>query len=174
MAPAELADDFISYACHKLEQNLAQIVRCARLLSTAQLWQRPNASSNSVANLVLHLTGNVLEWVVAGIGGAWYRRDRPAEFAARGPRPTEEIVGGLESAVRRALEVLGRLRRSELGLARTIQGYQVTAQAAVFHVVEHFSFHTGQIVYATKLLCDVDLSLYDAQGRRLGLADGRP
>jgi uncharacterized damage-inducible protein DinB len=174
MSGVDLVGDFTDYACGKLRQNLAQVVRCARLLELDEVWQRPNRHSNSVGNLVLHLTGNVRQWILAGIGGEPFERDRPGEFTERGPLPTGQIVGELEGAVRRAVKIISAVDAGALGVRRSIQGYDVTTQAAIFHVVEHFSLHAGQIVYATKTIRDVDLSLYDDHGRKLDREDTCP
>jgi uncharacterized damage-inducible protein DinB len=135
------------------------------------LWHRPNAHVNSVANLILHLTGNVGQWIVGGVGGEAIERDRSGEFAARDGRPAVEIVPPLRTTVERAIAIIGGLDATRLGESRTIQGYAVTVETAVLHVVEHFAYHAGQIVHATKWLRDVDLSLYDAQGRRIDGSD---
>lgn len=163
----ELAADFVACARRKLADHAAQVIRCAGLLSDAEAWQRVNEHSHSVANLLLHLRGNVLMWIVDGLGGQRFDRDRPAEFAARGPAPVAPLVEQLQEALRRADEVLAGLGADALARNYTIQGYDVTGLAAVFHVVEHFAFHTGQIISMTKALRNCDLSLYDAQGRRI-------
>ncbi len=165
MATQDFSREFAAYAARKLEQNLTQILRCVALLSDEELWLRPNAQSNAIGNLLLHLTGNVRQWIVAGLGGAAFERDRPAEFAQRAALPREALLRELERVVRSAVEIVGKLTPSELSAGHEIQGYAVTGLTAVFHVTEHFSFHTGQIVYATKLLRNVDLSLYDERGR---------
>lgn len=165
MTMEEALRDFSGAVSRKLAQDLEQIRRCAGLLSDEQLWSRTNAHCNSVGNLLLHLAGNVRQWIVAGLGGAAFERDRPAEFAERGPLPRERTLGGLERTVAEAVAVIQRIEPAEMSRTHTIQGYTVTALAAVFHAAEHFSFHTGQIVHMTKALRAVDLSLYDAQGR---------
>ena len=166
----DVRDEFCNYARNKLADNLAQIERCAGLLTDEQLWSRPNDVSNSIANLILHLTGNVRQWIVAGIGGETFDRDRPSEFACRDIRPAAEILPPLRETVSRACQIIESLTAERLAEATAIQGYEVSVTAAVFHVVEHFSLHTGQIVYQTKILTGQDLSLYDPQGKRL---DGR-
>ena len=157
---------FLQYAATKLEQNLAQIGRSAALLSTSELWHRANAHANSVGNLILHLTGNVRQWLLSGVGGQPGERDRPTEFAERGPLPVATVLSPLQQVVQAGLRMLTTLNTAALGSRRCIQGYDVCVLTAVFHVVEHFSFHTGQIVHITKLLKDVDLSLYDEQGHK--------
>ena len=167
-----LASSFTGYATGRLEDCLANIERCAALLSIDGIWQRPNDVSNSIGNLVLHLTGNVTQWINAGLGGDPFDRDRPAEFAHRGPLPAEQILPPLRRSVERACDVIAGLGPLALICDYAIQGRKVTGLAAVFHVVEHFSFHTGQIVSTTKLLTNRDLSLYDPQGQRIAPLQG--
>ncbi len=161
-----LIKDFTGCAAAKLEQNLGQVLRCARLLSDGELWQRVNAHTNSVGNLILHLTGNVRQWIGSGLGGEPFARDRPAEFAARGAASRAELLGKLEETVQQAIGLVRAAGERQLAAEHTIQGYPVSGLVAVFHVVEHFSWHTGQIVHMTKAIRDVDLSLYDEQGRK--------
>ncbi|MBI5764221.1 MAG: DUF1572 family protein [Planctomycetes bacterium] len=170
MADITLAASFTEYAARKMEDHHAQIARCAGLLSDEYLWFRPNERSNSVANLLLHLRGNISQWVLTGLAGQMFHRERQAEFDARGPMPRERVVGPLAEAVEAVCGVIRGLDAAELARVRTIQAYRVTGIAAVMHVVEHFAFHTGQIVTTTKWLLNVDLSLYDENGHR---RDGR-
>lgn len=165
-----LRDEFCHYAATKLRDGLLQIEKCLALLSVAQVWNRPNDVSNAVGNLVLHLTGNVRQWVVQSIGGVDFTRDRASEFAQREPLLKDEILPPLRETVEQACQVIEGLSPERLRERVIIQGYDVSILAAVFHVVEHFSLHTGQIIYQTKLLTGLDLSLYDTQGKRL---DGR-
>lgn len=163
-----LARAFTEYACQKLEQNLGQIRRCVGLLDDAQLWRRWNPHCNSVGNLVLHLAGNVHEWINAGLGGDVLNRNRAAEFAERGPLPGATVLARLEAVVQRACTVLRGLDAAALAQPRRIQEYEVATLVAVTHVVEHFSFHTGQIIHETKAQRDCDLSLYDERGHKPG------
>lgn len=169
-APARLTTQFTTYSITRLRDCLAQIERCLSLLSEEQVWHRPNDVSNAVGNLVLHLNGNARQWIVEGIGGQPFERDRPAEFAPRSRLPTEQITGPICETVDEACRIIDEITPERLTEMVTIQDYEVSVLAAVYHVVEHFSLHTGQIVYATKLLTNKDLSLYDPHGRRM---DGR-
>lgn len=166
MNVGQLWDELLQAVVRKLDQDRGQIVRCLRLLEPHEVWHRANARCNSVGNLVLHLTGNVRQWIVSGLAGEPFERNRPAEFAERGPLPLEPMLAAFEQTVRRAIGIITALSAESLGARRRIQGYDVSALVAVFHVAEHFSFHTGQIVHMTKVLRDVDLSLYDELGRR--------
>lgn len=165
----------VDYCATKLNDSLRQIDKCLHLLSVEQIWHRPNEVSNSIGVLVLHLTGNVREWINKTLGGDEFERNRPAEFAQREPIPTERIFRELTAAVNRACDVIRSLSIGQLTQTVQVQGYTVSGAGSVIHVVEHFSLHTGQIVYATKLLINQDLSLYDAQGRRIdGRTQGTP
>jgi uncharacterized damage-inducible protein DinB len=168
--PEKWQFEFCAYAATRLVDNLRQIEKCLSLLTVEQVWSRPNEASNSIGNLVLHLRGNVQLWIVSSLGGTEFARDRPGEFAQRDPLPVDEILPPLRETVSRAAEVIRGLSAERLLEPVTIQGYTLTVLAAVFHVVEHFSLHTGQAVYQTKSLTGLDLSLYDAEGRRI---DGR-
>lgn len=170
MSERDVCREFCGYAGEKLRDHLAQIKRCAALLSEEQAWYRPNERSNSVANLVLHLTGNIRQWILGGLAGRPVERDRQGEFDARESVRKEEAVAGLDAAVREVCGVIEGLTPDDLMREYRIQAYTVSGVAAVMHVVEHFAFHTGQIVTTTKWLLDVDLSLYDEKGHR---RDGR-
>jgi uncharacterized damage-inducible protein DinB len=163
-----LAAAFAAYATGRLHDCLANVERCAGLLTVEQVWHRPNEVSNSVGNLILHLAGNVRQWILKGLAGEPFDRDRPREFAERGPLPTEQILPPLRQTVERACDAIASLSPEALLREYPIQGRTVTGLAAVFHVVEHFSFHAGQVVSTTKLLTGRDLSLYDPQGQRIG------
>ena len=168
MPPIEqITDGFLSYARDRLADNLAQIERCVGLLTVEQIWHRPNEVSNAIGNLVLHLSGNVRQWIMAGLDGQPDARDRPSEFARRDTIPTAEILNRLRETVQQAVHVISQLTAEELTQPIKIQGYEVTGLQGVFHVTEHFSLHTGQIVYATKVILNCDLNLYDADGNRL-------
>lgn len=157
----EAAEAFISQAKHHLTQDFVPKLRaCVKLLSDEEIWWRANENTNSVGNLLLHLAGNVRQWIIAGMGTAEDTRKRDAEFSARGPLPGKELMEKLESAVTEAVAVLDSVERTRLLEKRPIQIYDVTGLQAIFHVVEHFSYHTGQIIYITRLLKNVDLKFY--------------
>jgi uncharacterized damage-inducible protein DinB len=144
---------------------LPRIERAVERLSDEALWWRANAESNSVANLMLHLAGNVRQWIVAGVGGAPDVRRRQEEFDATGGVSRDELLETLRSAVHDADAALARVPLDDLQKRLTIQGSDVTVFEAIFHVVEHFSMHTGQIIFVAKGRAG-DLGFYD-------LSDGK-
>ena len=111
--------------------------------------------------LPLHLSGNVGQWIVVGLGGAADMRDRDAEFAQREMIPRDELLNRLRQTLGDADETLARFETDKLLEPFAIQGLEVTALAAILHVVEHFSMHTGQIILIAKMFAAVDLEFYD-------------
>jgi uncharacterized damage-inducible protein DinB len=173
---AELATIFLNFSRTKLlDQYWPRMKRCVESLSADQLWWRPNSSSNSVGNLLLHLNGNVTQWLVNSFNGEPDLRDRPAEFATTEGPSAAELVAKLEGTLARAAQVLGRLTPAELLAPYTIQGYNVRGLDAVYQVIEHFGLHYGQIVYITKTLLAHDLGFYKelSSTGRLNSAHGK-
>jgi uncharacterized damage-inducible protein DinB len=132
------------------DDYLASIDRAVSPLTDEQIWWRPNESSNSIGNLILHLSGNVRQWIVAGVGRQSHERDRQQEFDERRTIPKHELLGALTTVLAEADAVLANLQEGELSEARQIQGSETTVMEAIYHVVEHFSMHTGQIQWVAK------------------------
>lgn len=140
---------------------LPKIERCSEKLSDESVWYRPNPESNSIGNLVLHLSGNIRQWIVCGITGAVSHRDRQQEFDERSMIPRADLLDKLRNSIHEADEVLAKLDPGTLLQRREIQGLEVTLFKAILHVVEHFSMHTGQIILLTKMVLSQDLKFYD-------------
>jgi len=151
---------FVEFSVAKLNQLTRRIEDCLGRLGQDKIWARGGETENSVGNLVLHLCGNVRQWVVSGIGGAPDSRDRDGEFAARDTADAGELARMLRSAVSDAAAVLDRLTAERLCETVRIQSYDSSVLAAVYHVVEHFSQHAGQIIFATKRATGEDLGYY--------------
>jgi hypothetical protein len=152
MTADELAAAVGAEAANELDKALDKIEHCLKQLNDEQVWQRPQPALNSVGNLLLHLAGNLRQWVVAGLGGAPDVRDRPAEFAARGPLPKEELLRPLRAVVDEARTVLARQTARQWLEVRRVQGFDVTGLAALFDSVPHFRGHTQEIVHLTRAL----------------------
>lgn len=152
---------FIAKSRYYLQQEyLPKIERCVEKLSEEDLWWRPNERSNSVGNLLLHLAGNVRQWIVSGVGGADDVRQRQQEFDEREHLPGSVLMEQLRGALAEVDQVLASLEGDDLLEPRQIQGLEVSVMDAVYHVVEHFSAHVGQIVYITKMRTGSDLGFY--------------
>ncbi len=142
---------YIERARRHLPACLARIEHCVGQLSDEQVWWRPHGSMNSIGNLLLHLGGNLRQWLVSGVGGVPDTRDRPAEFAERGPIPRAELLGRLRAVVAEADAALAGLDDSRLLEARRIQGFDETALTAIWESLTHLSGHTQEIIYVTRL-----------------------
>lgn len=151
---------FLDYSARKLRQLSGRIEDCLGRLSAEEIWARGAETGNAVGNLVLHLGGNVEQWIVSGVGGRADARQRDAEFAARGGLDASDLAAHLRGIVEQAAGVIEALPPDRLTGRITVQNYEVTVLEAIYHVVEHFSGHTGQIIYATKLLTGEDLGYY--------------
>lgn len=158
MAKTRTHDPLVAKARHVMSKvYLPRIESCLKALSAQQIWWRPNNACNSIGNLVLHLAGNVRQWIVSGLGGEPDHRRRELEFSERGPLPRSALITRLRQTVRDACRALDGLTDDGLTGAHTIQGFQVTGHDAIFHVAEHFSHHAGQIILMTKMLTGNDL-----------------
>jgi hypothetical protein len=168
----DLHTEFLEFSREKLlNQYWPRLRSCVEGLSDEQVWWRPNDASNSIGNLILHLNGNVQQWLVASFKRSEDLRDRPAEFRERRSTPASTLLEKLSATLKEASGVLSSLSEADLLTTFEIQGYTVTGLHAVYQVVEHFGLHYGQIVYITKLLRGEDLGFYrelDATGRPPG------
>jgi uncharacterized damage-inducible protein DinB len=157
----DVADVFIDRSRRLLRDDyLGKIGQCIDVLDDDDVWWRANKTSNSVGNLLLHLRGNVTQWIIGGVGKRSAERDRQSEFDERTHRPRHELLDALAKTISEADRILAALDSATLLEPRHIQGYHVTVLEAIFHVVEHFSMHTGQIIMVTKWRTGRDLRLW--------------
>jgi uncharacterized damage-inducible protein DinB len=144
-------------------EYLPKIRRSLDGLTEEDIWWRPNPASNSIGNLILHLAGNSRQWIVSGIGGAPDSRRREEEFAAEGGHTGAKLLAHLDKVMKEVDEVLLALDPEQLSQPRVIQGMHVTVLEALYHVVEHFSTHTGQIIYLSKMRTGKDLRFWKVE-----------
>lgn len=143
---------FVSSYLPKIESCLAQ-------LTDEDVWLRANEASNSIGNLILHLSGNVQQWIVGGVGNLPYHRDREYEFGERGGISREELLARLKATLTKADQALAEVDPARLLERREIQGNDVTVMEAILRIVQHFALHTGQIMLLTKQRTGEDLKL---------------
>ncbi len=165
---------FLDFSLRKLSQLEGRIQDCLRRLSEEQIWRRGGESQNAVGNLVLHLCGNLRQWIGHGLGRLPDIRVRDEEFALRGGLSRAELGARLADAVAGASAILRGLTAERLLEPVLIQGYRVTVLEAVYHVVEHFSQHTGQIIFAAKLFTGQDPGYYRHLSRAEPAGDPTP
>lgn len=174
----DVASRFLERSRHYLcDEYPVKIIAAVRAMPADRLWWRPNEQANSAGNLVLHLAGNVRQWVISGIGGAPDARQRDAEFAARDGADADILLAELAQTVDEVRQVLERLTPVSLGESRVIQGRETSVFSALYHVVEHFSGHTGQIILLAKSFAPGAVRFYDDTGglaRPLFMPGGHP
>ena len=152
--------EFIEQSIFRMEENNERIKKCLAMLTEEEVWKSPNPSSNSVGNLILHLCGNIRQWVVSSLGGVEDTRKRDLEFSTTGGVSKKELLNKLLSTVAEAIDVLKKLDTDNLLAVKSVQGYDISGLGIIIHVVEHYSYHTAQIAFWTKLLKDKDLGFY--------------
>jgi uncharacterized damage-inducible protein DinB len=143
---------FVALAERQLEQSLQRIRACVEVMREDELWWRPNEKCNAVGNLILHLCGNLSQWILAGVGGELFDRRRAAEFEAREAAGKAELLARLTDVVGRCRGVVAAATREQLIAPRRIQATETDGLGAIFRAVEHLSYHTGQIVFIAKQL----------------------
>ena len=163
--------EFLHFSAEKLVQSMDRIETCVAGLKDDQVWSRLSDNQNSIANLLLHLHGNVRQWIAAGVAGVPYARHRDQEFAARSGDSAAQLTANLRAAVSDAVYTILSLPAPRLLERVQIQGYEVTMLTAIYHVVEHFVGHTFQIILSTKRFTGNALGFYD-QLNRGGSASG--
>ncbi len=143
------------------EENFPRLRQCLGELTKTDVWHRPNANSNSVGNLTLHLIGNCRQWILSGLGGQKDKRNRQREFDEQGPFSTEELLEQIDRLEGELKEVLQMIIPEDLVEKRPVQAFEESGISILVHVVEHFSYHVGQITYYVKARKNIDTAYYE-------------
>lgn len=147
-------------ALYFLDWNHERIVRCVEELPENKIWHRPNNNSLSVGNQVLHLEGNIRQWIIHGLGGRPDVRKRDDEFAAAGGVSSAELLARFSEVIEDAKLVITDLKEEDLRKKHQIQAYEEDGLYVLMHVIEHMSYHTGQVVFYTKAVLNMDMEFY--------------
>jgi len=160
-AESSVGEAFLAQARDFLKGDyLPKLERCLVELTDEQIWWRPGSESNSIGNLLLHLAGNARQWIISGLGGEIDERVRSQEFDESNLIPGSDLISDLRQTIEQVDAVLARFDSQRILDHFRIQGTEVTALEAIFHVTEHFSMHTGQIIFVTKMLSHSGLNFY--------------
>ena len=143
-----------------IQESVSRIKKCLGQLEDAEIWYRPNNNTVSVGNLVLHLCGNVRQWILSGMAGKPDHRNRQGEFDTTGPIPRGKLVEDLDQLMEEVSIYLNTISFDQLVAVYKVQGFEESGIAILLHVVEHFSYHVGQITYFVKTRKDIDLKYY--------------
>lgn len=153
--------EFVNECIFRLDENLTKIEKCLNLLSEKDIWLRPNESSNSIGNMILHLCGNISQYAVSSLGNKLDIRQRDLEFEAKDGLSKAELLRILNHTLCEAKDVINSLNIKEWLRKRMVQGFNISGIGILIHVVEHLSYHSGQIAFYTKELKNKPLGFYD-------------
>ncbi|MEQ9593371.1 MAG: DinB family protein [Cyclobacteriaceae bacterium] len=152
--------EFVSQSVFKMKESLERVEKCLGEMSEEEVWKKPNSQLNSAGNLVIHLCGNITQYIISSIGNEPDNRERDGEFSISGGFTKAELISKLRNTVEHACKIIAAQEEPSLLKLRSVQGYELTGIGIIIHVVEHFSYHTGQIAFWVKLLKEKDLGFY--------------
>ena len=156
----EFVKEFTDQSITRIDENTQKLIVCLNELEEAETWKRPNQHSNSVGNIILHLCGNMRQYAISSLGNIKDTRERDKEFSADGGYSKSELLKKLSDTVEQAKNIIKNISEAELLRKRQVQGFIHSGIGIIVHVTEHYSYHTGQIIFWTKLLKDKDLGFY--------------
>jgi uncharacterized damage-inducible protein DinB len=153
--------EFIDNCIYLLEENLDKIRKCLKLIDEDLLWKSPNENTLSIGNQLLHLHGNIQQYGVSSLGNQTDNRERNLEFETKGGYDKEYLLQKLEDAIAKTIKICQSLTFEELESVRMVQGYRLSGIGVLLHVVEHLSYHTGQIIFYVKILTNQQMGFYN-------------
>jgi uncharacterized damage-inducible protein DinB len=156
----EFIKEFIDQSIQRISENTTKMATCLDELEESDVWKRPNEHSNSVGNILLHLCGNIRQYAISSLGNVEDIRERDKEFSAHGGYSKSELLKKLITTIEEAKNIIQNISGNELLRKRQVQGFYHSGIGIIVHVTEHYSYHTGQIIFWTKLLKNKDLGLY--------------
>lgn len=157
----KLREEFVQNSLYRLDESTRMNTIALEQLSEEEIWKRPNDSLNSVGNLILHLCGNITQYVISSLGETEDARERDLEFSTESGYTKVELLQKLTETVAVAKRVINDASLAQLIRKREVQGFYFSGIGVVLHAVEHYSYHTGQIAFWTKQLRNTDLGFYD-------------
>jgi len=155
-----ISADFKEQSIYRIKESHKRIIACLDMLDESQIWLKPNTALNSMGNLVLHLCGNITQYILSTLGGAPDHRNRDSEFAAVGGKTKAELKSSFNNVIEQSIQCINNADDADLSTIKKVQVYDLTGVGIIIHVTEHLSYHTGQIAFLTKLLFEKDLGFY--------------
>ena len=156
-----IINEFVENALYRMDQSTEMIAIAFKQLDDQDVWKRPNKASNSIGNLILHLCGNITQYVISSLGETADNRTRDLEFSTASGLNKAELLEKLKTTVKKAEEVIKNATTEQWLKKRKVQGFEFSGVGIVLHAVEHYSYHTGQIAFWVKQLKNKDLGFYD-------------
>jgi hypothetical protein len=155
----QIASLFLAASCAMLDQMTHQLAACVAKLNDNQIWQRGGAHENAVGNLILHLCGNMRQWIMHGVGQQPDMRTREVEFSTTGEVSGPALIATFQATVAQAKAVIESTSAERLCERTNPQGRDVTVLYAIYQVVGHVRQHVGQVILLTKQMTEQDLDL---------------
>jgi len=156
-------EELVKNALYRMDESTRMISKSLAEVSEDEIWQKPNNSLNSIGNLILHLCGNITQYVISSLGETEDTRNRDEEFSSNKIITKEELLVKLNVTVDTAKRVIFDANEKQLLQLKSVQGFTFSGVGIIMHVVEHYSYHTGQIAFWIKQLKNIDLGFYDGQ-----------
>lgn len=156
----EIRSEFVKNARDRMDQSNRMIGICLQSLSEDEIWNKPNDSSNSIGNLIVHLCGNITQYIISSLGNKEDLRDRDKEFSSQETLSKKTLIEKLTQVTEEAKSVVVAASIKEFIDIRPVQAYSFSGIGNVLHAVEHFSYHTGQIALLTKIMKNKELGFY--------------
>ena len=155
-----LIESFKRTCIFRMEENLQRIELCCDEQDEDKIWFKANEASNSIGNLILHLNGNISQYVISALGGGKDIRNRNSEFKREARIPKNRLLDLHAEIIASAIRIIDVLSEDDLRKEYKVQGFEMDGIEILVHVVEHYSYHTGQIALSTKLEKNKDLGFY--------------
>ena len=157
----ELTRELKANTIFRIDENLRMVQKSLQMVSEEDLWKRPNEMSNSIGIILVHLCGNITQYILSGLDGREDLRQREEEFARTGGYSKAMLVDKLNALLKEVKSVINSLPEEQLTRRYSVQGFDLSGAGILIHVVEHFSYHTGQIAFWVKVLKNMDLNFYE-------------
>lgn len=154
-------DDVIDNLLMRMNDNTRFIGICLDKISEEQLWQKPVETSNSIGNQILHLLGNITQYVLSGVGDAPDIRQRELEFSSSKTQNKHELSVQLNELIGQVSEIARQTETGKWAELKLVQGFEMSRIGCLIHATEHYSYHTGQIALITKLMVNEDLDFWN-------------
>jgi uncharacterized damage-inducible protein DinB len=152
--------EFNEQCVYRNEENTKRIIQCLEKISETEIWKTPNESSNSMANIILHLCGNITQYLISALGNYDDHRERDKEFSTRGGYNKAELIHKLSATVAQANDIIRHISEEALMKRYSVQGFNLSGIGIIIHVTEHYSYHTGQVAFWVKEIKNIDLGFY--------------
>lgn len=156
----QFRDEFINQSVYRINENTKRILKSLQEIDETETWQRSNENSNSIGNIILHLCGNIRQYIISSLGETEDVRLRDAEFAAKDGFNKSELLAKLNGTINDAIRVIESTDEKRLLKVYSVQGFDLSGIGIIIHVTEHYSYHTGQIAFWIKQLKNKDLGFY--------------